>query len=198
MATRWKIIGIHWNVFTSWCFIAILQIFPNEFYSSVDWRLLIWYIICSGVLCYAPCFLFRGAHRTVQIDPEKVEATIQVIMAHRRGYDKDVKVHAKLCEGVLGPTSRTLNLHSLHHMIRKLVDMKGHPTFEMIVERLVSKLRPCGTLSLALLSVLMLLLIVMMIMVLMLPLLMFLLLFVVSAVVDVFSHYCSCFLLLMM
>ena len=88
-------------------------------------------------------FLFRGAHRTVETDPEMVEAANQVIIAHRRDFDQDVEVLAKLCEGVLGPSSCSPNLHSLHHMIRKLIDLKGHPTFEMIVERLVSTTHFC-------------------------------------------------------
>ena len=87
-------------------------------------------------------FLFRGADRTIETIADNVEATNKLILDHRRDFDKDVEVLAKLCEGVLGPSSCTPNLHSLHHMIRKLVDLKGHPTFEMIVERLVSKPYP--------------------------------------------------------
>jgi hypothetical protein len=66
-----------------------------------------------------------------------------VIITHRRDFDKDVEVLAKLCEGLLGPSSSTPNLQNLHHMLRKLIDIKGHSTFEMIVERLVSELHPC-------------------------------------------------------
>ena len=86
-------------------------------------------------------FLFRGANRTVQTCPENVAATNEIITAHRRDFNKDVEVLAKLCEGLTGPCACSPNLHSLHHMIRALLNMKGHPTFEMIVERLVSN--PC-------------------------------------------------------
>ena len=83
-------------------------------------------------------FLFRGADRTVETNPENVAATNEIITSHRRDFIKDVEVLAKLCEGLIGPSGCSPNLHSLHHMIRALLDMKGHPTFEMIVERLVS------------------------------------------------------------
>ena len=86
-------------------------------------------------------FLFRGADRTCATSgdsKEKVESMNRLILEHRKFFDKDVEVLCKLCEEVLGPTSCTPNLHSLHHMIRRLIVLKGHPTFEMIVERLVS------------------------------------------------------------
>ena len=83
-------------------------------------------------------FLFRGGDKTCQTNEELVESTDRVIIAHRLNFDKDVEVLAKLCEGVIGPSSCSPNLHSLYHMIRKLIELKGHPTFEMIVERLVS------------------------------------------------------------
>ena len=63
-----------------------------------------------------------------------------MIENHRKNFNADVEVLCKLCEEVLPPRSCSPNLHSLHHMIRKLVAMKGHPTFEMIVERLVCAL----------------------------------------------------------
>jgi hypothetical protein len=84
-------------------------------------------------------FLFRGADGTVQTNPEYVADTNREIIGHRYNFDKDVEVLAKLCEGVIGPSGCSPNLHSLHHMIRRLLHLKGHPTFEMIVERLVSK-----------------------------------------------------------
>lgn len=86
-------------------------------------------------------FLFRGADRTFSTSTnsvEHLEATNATILEHRSNFDKDVEVLCKLCEEVFGATSCTPNLHSLHHMIRRLIVLKGHPTFEMIVERLVS------------------------------------------------------------
>ena len=86
-------------------------------------------------------FLFRGAQRIVlksDASHETIENTNIMIENHRKNFNVDVEVLCILCEEVLGPSSCSPNLHSLHHMIRKLVDIKGHPTFEMIVERLVS------------------------------------------------------------
>lgn len=88
-------------------------------------------------------FLFRGADRCVATihDPiEVIERKNELIRYHRLNFDKDVEVLCKLCEATFGPTSCTPNLHSLHHMIRRLIEIKGHPTFEMIVERLVRML----------------------------------------------------------
>ena len=68
---------------------------------------------------------------------EKVENN-KIILLHSKIFDNDVEVLCKLCEKVLGPTSCTPSLHSLHHMIRRLIVLKGNPTFEMIVERLKS------------------------------------------------------------
>jgi len=87
-------------------------------------------------------FLFRGADRAQQTNQEEVAATNEIITVHRRNFDKDVEILAKLCEGLIGPCACSPNLQSLHHMIRKLLDLKGHPTFEMIVERLGSKPYP--------------------------------------------------------
>ena len=61
-----------------------------------------------------------------------------MIIHHRNNFEKDVEILCKWCEDVFGPSGCTPNLHSLHHMIRRLIVLKGHPTFEMIVERLVS------------------------------------------------------------
>ena len=86
-------------------------------------------------------FLFRGSDKTTVTDDaseEQVHAINRVIIDHRLNFEKDVEVLCKLCEDILGPSSCTPNLHSLHHMITRLIDIKGHPTFEMIVERLVS------------------------------------------------------------
>jgi hypothetical protein len=90
-------------------------------------------------------FLFRGADRTIvtsKDSPGKLEATNRTISDHRRNFDKDVEVLCKLCELVFGAPGCTPNLHSLHHMIRHLLVIKGHPTFEMIVERLASMPMP--------------------------------------------------------
>ena len=86
-------------------------------------------------------FLFRGAHGAVVTSTqsqEEIESCDRVILHLRNNFDKDVEVLCKLCEEVIGTTGCTPNLHSLHHMIRTLLVLKGHPTFEMIVERLVS------------------------------------------------------------
>ena len=86
-------------------------------------------------------FCFRGADRTSATaadSEEALEAKNRVIIEHRKNFDNDVEVLGKLCEEVFGPTGCSPNLHSLHHMIRRLIVLKGHPTFEMIVERLVS------------------------------------------------------------
>ena len=84
-------------------------------------------------------FLFRGADRTVATtrdSQEQVDAQNRLILDHRHNFDKDVEVLCKLCEEVFGASGCTPNLHSLLQMIRRLVVLKGHPTFEMIVERL--------------------------------------------------------------
>ncbi len=62
---------------------------------------------------------------------DEVETLNRVILRHRNNFDTYVEVLCKLCEQVFGATSCTLNLHSLHHTIRKLAVQKGHPTFEM-------------------------------------------------------------------
>jgi len=88
-------------------------------------------------------FLFRDADEswaTTNNSKEDVEKANLIILHHRENFDKDVEALCKLCEQVFGSSSCTPNLHSLHHMIRRLVVLKGHYTFEMIVERLVSKL----------------------------------------------------------
>jgi len=86
-------------------------------------------------------FLFRGGDRAV-VTANDSEDTIErrnlMIVDQRKNFDKDVEVLCKLAELVFGPSGCTPNLHSLHHMIRRLICLKGHPTFEMIVERLVS------------------------------------------------------------
>jgi len=86
-------------------------------------------------------FLFRGADRTVvtsEDSPEKLASMNRLVSSHRTNFDMDVEVLCKLCELVFGAQGCTHNLHSLHHMIRHLLAVKGHPTFEMIVERLAS------------------------------------------------------------
>ena len=86
-------------------------------------------------------FLFRGADDTWATSAnseEEVARANELILHHRQNFDKDVEVLCKLCEETFGASSCTPNLHSLHHMIRRLIVLKGHPTFEMIVERLVS------------------------------------------------------------
>ncbi len=90
---------------------------------------------------FFPCtmFLFRGENMTVVTDkdtPKKIEPTNRVITHHRTNFDAGVKVLCTLSEIIFGPMGCTPNLHSLHHMIRQLIHLKG-PTFEMIVERLV-------------------------------------------------------------
>jgi hypothetical protein len=85
--------------------------------------------------------VFRGADRTVATaaySTEVLQARNAAILKHMKNFDMDVDVLCKLCEEVFGPSSCTPYLHSLHHMIRRLIVLKGHPTFEMIVERLVS------------------------------------------------------------
>ncbi len=76
-----------------------------------------------------------GGRESVQTNEELVESTDIAITAHRLNFDKDVEVLAKLCEDVLGPSSCSPNLHSQYHMIRELIELIEHPTFEMIVER---------------------------------------------------------------
>jgi hypothetical protein len=86
-------------------------------------------------------FLFRGGDNTIATSedpPGKLESTNRAIIDHIRNFDKDVEVLCKLCELIFGAQECTPNLHSLYHMIRHLLDVKGHPTFEMIVERLAS------------------------------------------------------------
>jgi len=86
-------------------------------------------------------FCFRGADRTsaTAADSEKdLKARNWVIIEHKKDFDNDVEVLGKLCEDVFGLTGCSPSLHSLHYMIRRLIVLKGHSTFEMIVERLVS------------------------------------------------------------
>jgi hypothetical protein len=86
--------------------------------------------------CAISCF--READRTSATaadSKEVLQARNTIILKHRKNFDMDVNVLCKLCEG---PSSCTPNLHSLHHMIRSLIVLKGHPTFEIIVWRLVS------------------------------------------------------------
>jgi len=93
-------------------------------------------------------FLFRGGDNTCvtsEDPPAKLESMNRAIIDYRRNFDKDVEVLCKLCELIFGAQGCTPNLHSLHHMIRHLIDVKGHPTFEMIVERLASN--PMSTIS---------------------------------------------------
>ena len=88
-------------------------------------------------------FLFGDADEswaTINNSKEDVEKAKLIILHHRQNFDKGVEVLCKLCEQAFGSSSYTPNLHSLHHMIRRLVVVKGHSTFEMIGERLVSKL----------------------------------------------------------
>jgi len=86
-------------------------------------------------------FLFRRTDETwatISNSEEEVKRANDLILHHRGNFDRDVEVLCKLCEEIVGPTSCTPNLHSLHHIIRRLVVLKGHPTFEIIVKRLVS------------------------------------------------------------
>ena len=86
-------------------------------------------------------FLFRGADNAAvtKEDPQAKVANVNDLITHRRkNFDVDVTVLCKLSKLIFGPTGCTPNLHSLHHMIRYLLEMKGHPSFEMIIERLVS------------------------------------------------------------
>ena len=84
-------------------------------------------------------FLFRGVDQAVETNTENVADRNKAIIAHIKNFDKDVEVLAKLFEDLIGPSGCSPNLHNLHHVLRKLVDLKGHPTFEMIVERLVRR-----------------------------------------------------------
>ena len=98
------------------------------------------------LLAFLSCamFLFRGVDRTVVTNkdpPEMVEKMNRLIRAHKANFNSDVRVLCKLSYVFFGAQGCTPNLHSLHHMIRHLLDVKGHPTFEMIVERLVSTRR---------------------------------------------------------
>jgi hypothetical protein len=85
--------------------------------------------------------LFIGAGRTSAMaadSKEVLQARTTLILKNMKNFDMDVDVLCKLCEEVLGPSSCTPSLHSLHHMIRRLIVLKVHPIFEIIVERLVS------------------------------------------------------------
>ena len=71
-----------------------------------------------------------------------VPTAIELSLPIEKNFDKDVEVLAKLCKGLIGPSGCSPNLHSLHHMIRKLFDLKGHPACNMRVECLASKTSP--------------------------------------------------------
>ena len=87
-------------------------------------------------------FLFRGQialARRLQTLKGYYKHVIRLFsLKQRKNFAMNVYVLCKLCEEVFGPSSYTPNLHSLHPMIRSLTILKGHPTFEMIVEHLVS------------------------------------------------------------
>jgi len=83
-------------------------------------------------------FLFRGAdnNAVTKEDPRPKVANVNDIITHRRkNFDADVTVLYKLSELIFGPTGCTPNLHSLQHMIRYPIELKGHPSFEIIAER---------------------------------------------------------------
>ncbi len=87
-------------------------------------------------------YLFRGAEVPIvtrEDSPECLARKNRLISQYRRNFDKDVEVLCKLCELLFGCQGCTPNLHSLHHMIRHLLIIKGHPYLEMVVERLASK-----------------------------------------------------------
>ena len=86
-------------------------------------------------------FLFWDADTCVATINGPIEALERkinnLVRYHRLNFDKDVELLCKLSEDTFGPTSCTPNLLSLHRMIMRLIEIKGHPTFEIIVERLV-------------------------------------------------------------
>ncbi len=93
-----------WSVFTSWFFIVVLHTNLKGMSPSVHWRRSIRYTIYIGVLYHAPCFLSRGADRTIQTNPEDIADTNREIIGHMYYFDKDVEVLPKFCEGVIGPS----------------------------------------------------------------------------------------------
>ncbi len=81
-------------------------------------------------------FLFWDAYTNVVTHKdasEKKESANSAIIHHRKYFNADVIVLCKLFELIFGPMGCTPKFHSLHHMIRQLIRLKGHPTFEMIV-----------------------------------------------------------------
>ena len=89
-------------------------------------------------------FFFRVADRTcvTSTNPqEKIENCNRLFLEQRKNVDKDVKVLCKLCGEIFGESSCTRYIHNLHHMIQRLIVLKSHSTFEMMVEHFVSSMK---------------------------------------------------------
>ena len=91
-------------------------------------------------------FLFRGSNglRVLESDPpEKLDRNNAIIARRRANFEADVTVLCILVERHIGAKGCTPNLHSLFCAMTHLVRMKGHPKFELMIERLVSPPPSC-------------------------------------------------------
>ena len=89
-------------------------------------------------------FLLRGAdglrvtEEQAADDPELVRKANIRIERRRDNFDADVNVLCKLMATIIGAKGLTPNLHDLFCVIGWLLRRKGHPKFELGIERLVS------------------------------------------------------------
>jgi hypothetical protein len=68
---------------------------------------------------------------------EIIESRNQVILRQRRECIANIKSFCSLAQRYLNPSALSPNLHGLYCMIPYLMDMCGHPKFEICIERLV-------------------------------------------------------------
>lgn len=89
-------------------------------------------------------FLFRGSNglRVLDTDPPgKLERVNAIIARRRSNFEADVTVLCILVERLIGAKGCTPNLHSLFCSMTSLVRTKGHPKFELMIERLMGFLK---------------------------------------------------------
>ena len=70
-------------------------------------------------------------------DPELLRLTNLKIERRRSLFDADVTVLCKLVEAIFGPKGCSPNLHDLYCVVGWLLRRKGHPKFELGIQRLV-------------------------------------------------------------
>ena len=68
----------------------------------------------------------------------KIREVNEKISRHRREFIADAKDCCIMAQQLLGASTLSLNLHAWFCMIPYLMDLCGHPKFEICIERLVS------------------------------------------------------------